>query len=154
MTDGPAPGSDAPDDHYNPIFERLYDREGGRLAGFVAYGIYKIAKREWAADIREQHGRAPNQDELKHYIGTWTLSRLDGLRQEADQALGRYAEEVVEEARPQILREALQGSFWRSVGASITAATLYTLILIALAVIAAVMGVDLLNAFKALGGGG
>jgi hypothetical protein len=46
--------SESIEPHYNPIFERFVDPdrpEVEQLPGIVAYGLYKIAKREWASEL-------------------------------------------------------------------------------------------------------
>ncbi len=32
---------------YNKLFEQFYDDDEDQIRGLVAYGLYKIAKREW-----------------------------------------------------------------------------------------------------------
>ncbi|HZJ13200.1 MAG TPA: hypothetical protein VFD26_11250 [Methyloceanibacter sp.] len=142
---GPEPADEA---DYNPIFEKLVDQDGSETRGIIAYGFYKVAKREWAEKVHEEEGRAPTPDALRAYIATWTPSRLEGVRKEADQLLAAYAENVIAEAEPRILKNALRGGFWRGVGASMVAAVLYTLILIAFATILAWSGVDLIGILK------
>jgi hypothetical protein len=57
---------------------------------------------------------------------------------------------LFENQRAEILREALHGSFWRSVWPSMLASAIYTLALIALVVIASRAGVDLLGIIESL----
>jgi len=96
---------------YNDIFERLVETDGDGethdLAGFLAYGFYKIAKREWAMGIREKHQRGPTSDELAAYIATWTQSRIDGLFENAQSTLGAYAEQVIDDEAPSIKEDAI-----------------------------------------------
>jgi len=63
---------------------------------------------------------------------------------EAANALAEYASEVVESARPQILKEALQGSVGRALWLGILTNFVYTLILIGLVILLKWAGVDLL----------
>jgi len=55
--------------HYNKIFERLVGdiEDGGdaNLRGLLAYGFYKVAKREWVAQSREKNGNPPTGAELQ-----------------------------------------------------------------------------------------
>lgn len=110
MSQNGGSGVGAPD--YNDIFERLVssDEDGqiNALEGFVAYGFYKVAKREWAMKIRETESRGPNPEELKAYIATWTDSRIDGLFDSAQETLASYAAEVIEDETPAIKDAALQ----------------------------------------------
>lgn len=144
-------GANEPPDNeadYNPIFEKFVDHanEGqSLLIGFVAYGLYKRAKREWAASIREEHGRGPTEDELKHYVATWTASQIEGKRSEARDVLAAFSDTVERSARPRILREALQGRFWQGVGQSVVGALAYTLILILVVIVLKTTGVGLPN---------
>jgi hypothetical protein len=60
---------------YNPIFERLFgDVEDGsaNVEGLVAYGLYKISKREWVTGLRKKEARGPSAEELRAYMATWT----------------------------------------------------------------------------------
>lgn len=110
MSQNEGAGVGAPD--YNDIFERLVETdEGGEinaLEGFVAYGFYKVAKREWAMKIREDHKRGPNPEELKAYIAKWTDSRISGLFDSAQETLASYAGDVIEDETPAIKDAALQ----------------------------------------------
>lgn len=145
MTEQGAP----PPDDYNPIFEVLVDSPGsdhGRLQGLVAYGLYKGAKREWASDIRRREGRGPNENELAAYIATWTESRLGGVRGEAAQILAAYADYVVSEEQPRILRNALKGSFSRAFWPSFWATILFAVLVVALGAILAAQDIDILGA--------
>lgn len=141
-------GESAPTPDYNPTFEKLVDvaeSDHGKLQGLIAYGLYKIAKREWASKIRAQKGRGPTDEELKSYIESWTPSRLDGVQNEAAQALAAYANVVISDAEPRILRSATKGSFWRSFGASLLAAFVFALLLAAFGIVLVWQGVDILG---------
>lgn len=111
MSQNEGDGVGAPD--YNDIFERLVetdeDGEINALEGFVAYGFYKVAKREWAMQIRKTANRGPTPEELKAYIATWTESRISGLFDSAQETLASYAAEVIEDETPAIKDGALQG---------------------------------------------
>lgn len=138
---------------YNKIFEKLVGPDNDsrlNILGAMAYGLYKVAKREWVKEFRGQYSRAPNEAELKNYVATWTPTRLDGLRQEAAGVLAEFAETVVDEEAPRIREGALRGTFVRGVGQSMLATLLYTLLLIAVVVILTVIGIDLQAALNAL----
>lgn len=143
----------ADEPHYNPIFERFVDPnspEVGQLPGMVAYGLYKLAKREWAADVWEREGRKPTEAELDAYIRTWTNSRIRGNQEQAESVLGTFATSIIEDASPQIREDALRGTFWQSVGTSMFAALLYTVLLLAIVIVAQVAGVDIVSIFDSL----
>ncbi|KMO18952.1 hypothetical protein [Methylobacterium platani] len=142
-----AAGVDEKQPRYNPIFERFVppDRADENVRGLIAYGLYKIAKREWAQGLQERLGRQPTPEEQDAYIATWTDSRLRGLEQQADATLAAFAETVVTEATPAIREDALRGTSGKSIGLSIAANAIYTLILIALALVLAWGGIDLIG---------
>ena len=147
-TDEAAPEATAQDEQ-KPIFEQLVDAAGSEprgLRGIVAYGLYKAAKREWASQTREQHGRSPTKAELDQYAASWTDSRLDGVRSQADQILAAYASYVVAEAQPGIMKDAIRGAFGRSFWASFWAVLALALLLAALWVVLATQGIDLFGA--------
>jgi len=141
---------------YNPIFSRLVDSDGpdaGELPGIVAYGLYKIAKREWAAELSRRVGRSPNAQELNDYIRTWTDSRIRGLEEQAETILGNFAASVVEDSTPRIREDALRGTNIRSIVLSIASNAIYTLILIGLLIILRISGIDLLSILTSISGG-
>ncbi len=90
-------------------------------------------------------GASATPEEQDAYIATWTDSRLRGLEQQADATLAAFAETVVTEATPAIREDALRGTSGKSIGLSIAANAIYTLILIALALVLAWGGIDLIG---------
>jgi hypothetical protein len=154
MTDGEQAPEPIAGVDYNPIFEQLVGDESlsPETQGLVAYGLYKVAKREWVTEFRRQNGRGPNDDELKAYIATWTPSRMENLLMSAEQTLAEFAKDTIAQEEPRILRRALRGTFWRAVGPTMVGALLYTLILIALAIILARSGIDLIGILKTASG--
>lgn len=138
---------------YNPIFEAFVDPDDLEVEQLVAYGLYKIAKREWATALWTRENRKPTDGELAAYIQTWTPSRLEGTRKEAKLVLSAFAGTVVEDAAPAIREEALRGTWTRTVVQGLVAALLYTLILVAVAFVLRWSGVDLLSVFSAVSNG-
>jgi hypothetical protein len=72
----------------DPIFPRFFDEQYDpqkKLLGLIAYGLYEEARREWADTFKRREDRYPSVDELKAYEGSWTASRLDGLKNAAVQ---------------------------------------------------------------------
>ncbi|MDX8440076.1 hypothetical protein [Mesorhizobium australafricanum] len=67
------------------------------------------------------------------------------MRNNAAQVLSSYADTVIDAARAGIVTEALKGTFWKSVGTNIFSGALYTLILIAVALILSLAGIDLVG---------
>jgi hypothetical protein len=139
---------------YNPLFETFVnpgEPVTDQMEGLVAYALYKAAKREWAEAFWNDNRRPPNVGELDAYQRTWTPTQVAGTRERAEGALAAFAASAIEDARPEILKEALRGSFWKAVGASIFAAVLYSLALIALVTILLWNGVDLLGIVQKAG---
>lgn len=133
---------------YNAVFEKIVrDPKNPEVVQLVAYGLYKIAKREWV----QTKGRKPNENELAAYAETWTPQQLQDKLTAAQSALVAYAESVVDDARPAILKEALRGSGWKAFWISIVAAITYTIVLIAIAVVLKIVGVDLIGVIEKVG---
>src|SRR5829696_3915581 len=80
MTDQAAQLVDATRPPLDPMFPQLVkeaDTPEQKLIGFIAYGLYEEARREWASDFRDREGRYPAENELRAYERSWTASRLD-----------------------------------------------------------------------------
>jgi hypothetical protein len=129
----------------DPIFPRLVKGDGAaeKILGFITYGLYQDAKREWISDFRAREKRYPLDEELHAYERSWTASRLEALENAAAQLVTAYTDSVVTQAEKQILRGALRGSFWSTAWTSMVGALLYTLLLFAFVVGLARSGVDL-----------
>ena len=148
MTDEPAQQADAPKAPFDPIFPRLVNEAEGpgqKLIGFVAYGLYQEAKREWISDFQARERRYPLDEELRTYERSWTASRLEALQNAAAQLITAYTDFVVTQAEKQILRGALKGSFWRAVWRWVVGALLYTFIMVGLILGLARSGIDLIG---------
>ena len=148
-------GDNAPDGSpaYNPIFESLVEgaTDGHQaLVGMVAYALYKKSKAEWTQSFRARRGRKPTSDELDEYILTWTTTRLDGLVSQANDTLIAFSNYVVTQEEPRITKRALQGSMFRDVRNSLLANLIYTVLLVALALVLATAGIDVVGIFQAV----
>jgi hypothetical protein len=144
---------EAPKPPFDPVFPRLVNEAEGteqKLIGFIAYGLYQDAKREWISDFRSREGRYPHDEELREYERSWTASRLEGLKNAAVQSIAAYTDSVLSQAETQILRNALNAGVWRAVWCGLVGALLYTLIVIGLIVILARSGIDLKGLFERL----
>lgn len=151
MTESYPNGPSRPSRNYNPIYERLIESPGDdehELVGFVAYALYKRSKRHWVGEFRTRKGRKPNDQDLDEYVEYWTPDRLAALRSEAVSVLAAFGDYVVAEARPDIMRDAIRGTFWKSVLSSMLAAFIYTLFLIGVAFILSYAGVDFIGIFS------
>ena len=84
---------------FNPIFGQFVPAgaaDPDLLRGLVAYGLYKIAKQEWASALWKTENRVPTHDELAACVRTWTASSVEGARERAEMILADYASTVVE----------------------------------------------------------
>lgn len=137
---------------YNPMFETFVrpDRpDEEQLGDLVAYALYKRAKAQWTTDFKKRNdGRGPTSDELTAYHHTWTEVQVEALRNRAWAALGAFGESLVVDARPGILKEALRGRFWPTIGLAMFASFLYTLVLIASVLLLRWAGVDALGVLE------
>ena len=121
---------------FDPIFPRLVKEESpeDKFLGFIAYGLYQEAKREWVSDFQARERRYPGDEELSAYERSWTASRLEALENAAAQLVTAYTDSVVTQVEKQILRSALKGSFWRAVWRWVVSALCYTILLFALVI--------------------
>src|SRR4051794_28269793 len=99
--------SDAARFPLDPMFPQLVgdgDTPEQKLIGFIAYGLYEEARREWASDFRDREGRYPVENELRAYERSWTASRREGIRNAAVQIVVAYADTVTNQLEAEILR--------------------------------------------------
>ena len=77
---------------FDAIFPRLVKEESPeeKLLGFIAYGLYLEAKREWVSDFQAREQRYPGDEELSTYERSWTPSRLEALENAAAQLVTAY----------------------------------------------------------------
>jgi len=130
MNDQAAQLPDPPRPALDPMFPQFVkdaDTPEQKLIGFIAYGLYEEARHEWASNFRDREGRYPVENELRAYERSWTASRLEGIRNAAVQLVAAYADTVSNQIEAEILRRALEGRFWRSVGRWLFSALIYTL---------------------------
>ena len=140
-----------PDD-FNPLFDLFVKHKSSgreRLQGYVAYALYKQAKREWA----EKKGRKPTDDELKAYVETWTdsPSRLSGLTDQSSRILDEFGDNFVQAARSGIREDALRGTFRKAVWSSVVGTFSYSALLLAILILLKTFGVDVLGLAEKLG---
>ena len=151
MTQEHAEQTDLPKPPFDPVFPRLVNEAEGtqkKLVGFLAYGLYQEAKRDWISDFFARENRYPDAEELRTYDQSWTASRLEALHNAGAQLITAYTDSVVIQAERQILRSALRGRFWRAVWRSLAGALLYTCIIAGLALGLSKVGVDLVGIAK------
>ena len=148
MADEPKQQAESPKPPFDPVFPRLVTEADGaahKLIGFIAYGLYQEARREWISDFHAREKRYPSDEELRAYERSWTGSRLEALENAAAQVITAYTDSVVTQAEKQVLRTALKGRFWRGVWRWAVGALLYTLIMAGLALGLLRSGIDLIG---------
>lgn len=130
---------------YNTVFERLVDKAdgGSEVVGLIAYGIYKVSKRQWLTDFKKGSGEKPSDEHVTVFAASQTDVTLDGYKAQAQQILAAYAEGILSEERPKIIKDAVRGLFWSSVASSIVASFFFSLFLLGVAFIAALLGYGL-----------
>jgi hypothetical protein len=137
----------------DPIFPRFFDEQYDpqkKLLGLIAYGLYEEARREWADTFKRREDRYPSVEELKAYEGSWTASRLDGLKNAAVQILASYADVIATEVQTQTLRDALRRGFFRDVGRWLFSALLFLMLAAGVLVALNRLGVDVAAAFQSI----
>jgi hypothetical protein len=67
--------------------------QGGAVpAGLLAYGLYKLARRDWSDAFLARHRREPQSEDIEAFIlGELTPSRIAGYRQQAEARLAALA---------------------------------------------------------------
>jgi len=135
---------------YNEVFERLVVTPDD-IEGFIAYGLYKQAKREWLVDFVSDHDRRPTARELEAFSRHWTPTTLQSLRETAESALSAYAQSVVQDETPTIQRDALRlgRPLWKDILIGVVSALSYSVILVLAAILIRVFGNDFWDAFTA-----
>jgi len=129
----------------DPMFPQLVkeaDTPEQKLIGFIAYGLYEEARREWAAGFRDQEGHYPAENDLRAYERSWTASRLEGVRNAAMQLAAAYADTVSSQIEAEVLHRALKGLFWRGVGRWLFSAVIYTVAVLGAIVALGRFGID------------
>ena len=129
------------------------DQGSSPIQGYIAYGLYKNAKREWITQfMAANNGRRPTPAQLNAFVGSFTAQTIQTFETQAAAALVEFADGAVAEQRPAIVEEALRGTFWSSIGMSLLGSLIYTVLLIAIVIALAVSGVDLLDIVDKLQG--
>lgn len=136
---------------YNEVFERLVT-DADDIEGFIAYGLYKQAKREWLIAYHEQYARAPTAAERAAYNAFWTDTSLQALRENAESALSAYADTIIDAAAPSIEAEALKigRPIWKDLMIGASSALTYSLLLIVASYLIQVFGNDIADAYRNL----
>lgn len=136
---------------HNALYEKLVDEAESKIQGYVAYGLYKSAKRQWITDFKtKNNGKSPTKAEVQRYVATYTPQIMSALNEQSAQILVAFAVDTIAAEEPRILKDALRGRFWPTVLTSVFATFLYTVALLMLTFILAFLGVDILSALARL----
>jgi hypothetical protein len=126
--------------------ERLV-RADDDIEDFIAYGLYKFAKREWSVAFTARHGAGPDAAALQAYHLSWTDTALKALRENAEGALSAFAQNIVAAEQPAIEAQTLRAGrpIWKDVLIAVASAFTYSLLLLLAALIIRYIGVDLVE---------
>src|SRR4051794_29496779 len=137
----------------DPIFPQLVSdatTPERKLIGFIAFGLYEEARREWASEFRDREGRYPDESDLQTYEKSWTASRVEGLRSGSVQLMAAYADVVARQLETEMLRGAVKGRFWRGVAVWLFSAIVFTLFALGIFVALSRSGIDPIAAVQDL----
>lgn len=144
--------------NHNPVFD-LLGAGTDDIECLVAYSLYKRHKRQWATEFQAKEDRKPNQQEDAAFAtAVCTEDQLKRYRQNAQDLIIAFANEVLEDERPEIEKEAItarieaaaltvsgSASFWKQVQVGLASSLITTAVLIVLTVALALFGVDPLD---------
>lgn len=136
---------------HNLVFTRLVSDSEDKLLGVVACGIYKTAKREWILASEQATGHPPTAAEISTYAAIWTPQLIQNATDAASSALAEFASTAIDDARPDILKEALKGGTARTVLLGMVSALLYTIFLVLVVIALKASGIDLFSITKTIG---
>ena len=89
---------------------------------------------------------------MASYVSAYTDQMIETYETQAAGVLTAFAEGAVADARAGIVEDALRGSSGGSIGQSIAAHALYTVILITFVIVLALTGVDVLGLYEKITG--
>lgn len=147
-----------PDPSYNKVFETLVEGRDD-LVGLVAYALYKWHKREWLLRLRGQREPMPSDEEA--FLAT-VFADLDSYKERAKKALVQYGEAYVDDVRPQIAVEAIEGrisdvalrveksgAWTKQIGVGVVSSIVTTALLVLVAIGVQASGIDFIDFIRA-----
>lgn len=146
---------------YNYIYKQLVEDKTD-IVGHVAYSLYKADKVQYINHFKEEHGREPNEEELKPFHDASCLEgSLDGYKETAisilkgflDRTLSETVHDIeldVQENYKDNLKEVVAPlvpkskarQYWNGVSQSVVGAVLFALIVAAVAFIIQFKGAE------------
>ncbi len=103
-------------------------------------------------NFKNANSRDPTVDEIATYVSAFTEQTIATYETQASGVLVEFADGAIADAKSNIVETALRGSFWGSVYQSIAANMIYTAILLAVVVVLALVGVDVLGIYEKITG--
>ena len=111
------PGSNADSEstktvhEYNRIFDYLVLKAKdpqNNVVGLLAYGRYKLKKRNWFKRFNEKHERPPKEGEVENFLLAWDDTTLNDELDQAELAAEVYSEDLLRQKQESIKAEAVQ----------------------------------------------
>ncbi len=92
---------------HSDVWERIVLCCGDdELTAMVAYGLYQHRKREWIEYHKLQHGDLPSEDEVKAYSVSQRDTAINGLINEAEVKMFRFADDYANGQLPTLQKNA------------------------------------------------
>lgn len=139
--------SSPPPEFYNNVFDRLVGdadhQSESLLSSLVAYGLYKLSKRQWLLTHKRGNDTTPAESDYRTFAASQTDEALEAYRARANQIVALYANTVMDTESPKLLKEAVKGSFWRAFWPSFLATVIFTALIIVIVLAAALNGIGL-----------
>lgn len=143
---------------YSKVFERLVQNERD-MVGLVAYSLYKQHKRDWIILQTRRNGRGPNaQAEKTFEMANLVEAQIERFRDSAEELLQEFATLTVNSAEPALREKAIRetigdalrrfeaaSQWYRQIPTGFVSALVYTVFLIALALVLRYAGIDLIS---------
>jgi hypothetical protein len=127
------------------------------IQSLVAYSLYKRHKRSWAAQYRSENDQEPDATADTAFAKSCsTDDQLERYRRDALDLLMAFADQMIEEATPEIEMSAIQdriahiSSFWRQLFSNTIVNVVTIVILLGLTLVAFFSGIDPIDAIKTI----
>ena len=96
------------------LFRQLVEEgEDGWLLGLLAFAIAEEQRMDWMKHLRERNGESPDAEEIEGWYQQQPPNILLRAKSDAENVLGQYADEVLEQVLPTERREILESAIVR-----------------------------------------
>jgi hypothetical protein len=144
---------------YVQAFEHFKDSNGNDpLKAYVAFGMYIEAECKWATS----QATWPNNARYKEWFDCSFPHTTDTHVEKATDVLQAFANNIVDQEREEFLEAALkeykdeaakaEKGFWRRVSEGVTAAFIWSILLIVFSIIIQRIGIDLIEVYQKAAG--